>query len=105
MGHQFVEFPDETYIIDSACPAKLRDSAHVCSQYIEEQRQCLKSYISTCLVKGVESGEFLSVSVEATTGLLIAMVSGLLRDKDLKLDLIEGLREATVNFCRRSLVR
>ena len=25
------EFPDETYLITSACPAKLRDSEHICT--------------------------------------------------------------------------
>ena len=28
------EFPNETYMITSACPAKLRDSAHVCAREI-----------------------------------------------------------------------
>jgi len=91
------EFPEETYIIVSACPAKLRDSAHICAQYIEEQRQRLTQYISLCLQKGVETGEFNPVPVASTTGLLIAMVNGLLRRR--------GLKEATVEFCRRSLIR
>jgi len=99
------EFPDETYIIVSACPAKLRDAAHICAQHIEEQRQRLTQFISGCLEKGLESGEFNPMSVEATTGLLIAMVNGLLRRRGLKLDQLDGLQEATVAFCRRSLVR
>jgi AcrR family transcriptional regulator len=106
MHFRFVdEFPDQTYIIVSACPAKLRESAHICAQYIEAQRQRLAKYISACLEKGVESGEFTPISVEGTTGLLIALVNGLLRRRGLKLDQIEGLKAATVDFCRRSLVK
>jgi len=98
------EFPNETYIIVSACPAKLRDSAHICTQYIEEQRERLTQYLTDCLEKGIKCGEFTPVPVAATTGLLIAMVNGLLRRRGLKLDRIGGLKEATVAFCRRSLV-
>ena len=80
------EFPDETYIITSACPAKLRDSEHVCTKHVEAQRQRLTNYISDCLKKGIETGEFDSIPTEATSGLIIAMVNGLLRRRSLKLD-------------------
>ena len=103
---QFVdEFPDETYIILSACPAKLSDSAHICPQQIEKQRQRLTDYISDCLKIGIDRKEFLPVPIEATTGFIIAMVNGLLRRRSLKLDGIQGLKETTVEFCRRSLVK
>ena len=98
------EFPDETYIILSACPAKLRDSAHICAQQIEEQRSRLTDYISDCLKAGSDRKEFTPVPLEATTGLIIAMVNGLLRRRSLKLDGIRGLKETTVEFCRRSLL-
>jgi hypothetical protein len=99
------EFPDETYLITSACPAKLRDSEHICTRNIEVQRQLLTNYISDCLKKGIETGEFDSISTEATSGLIIAMVNSLLRRKKLKLDGIQGLKEITVEFFRRSLVK
>ena len=99
------EFPDQTYMIVSACPAKLRDSAHICARYIEEQRQRLAQYLTDCLEKGLETGEFIAVPVAATAGMLIAMLNGLLRRRSLKLDRIGGLREATVAFCRRALIR
>ena len=99
------EFPDETYLITSACPAKLRDSEHICTRNIEAQRQCLTNYIIDCLKKGVETGEFDSIPTEATSGLIIAMVNGLLRRRSLKLDGIKGLKETTVDFCRRSLLK
>jgi len=43
------EFPEETYLIASPCPGKLKDSAHICARYIEDQRQRLTVYISGCL--------------------------------------------------------
>jgi AcrR family transcriptional regulator len=102
---QFVEeFPDETYIILSACPAKLRDSAHICAKQIEQQRQRLTEYISGCLKIGIDRNEFIPVPIEATTGLIIAMVNGLLRRRSLKLDGIKGLKETAVDFCKRSLL-
>ncbi len=99
------EFPDETSIITSAYPAKLRDSEHICTRHIEAQRQRLTNYISDCLKKGIETGEFGSLPTEATSGLIIAMVNGLLRRRSLKLDGIQGLKETTVEFCRRSLAK
>jgi AcrR family transcriptional regulator len=99
------EYPDETYLITSACPAKLRDSENTCTKHIETQRQRLTSYISDCLKKGIETGEFDSMPTEATSGLIIALVNGLLRLRALKLNGIHGMRETTVEFCRRSLVK
>ena len=99
------EFPDETYIITSAYPAKLRDSEHICTKHIEAQRQRLTNYISDCLKKGIETGEFDSLPTEATSGLIIAMVNGLLRRRGLKLDGIQGLKETTMEFCRRGLAK
>ena len=98
------DFPDETYIILSACPAKLRESVHICAQQIEEQRNRLTDYISDCLRAGIDRKEFISVPLDATTGLIVVMVNGLLRRRSLKLDGIRGLKETTVEFCRRSLL-
>ena len=98
------DFPDVTYIIRSACPAKLRDSAHICAKKIEEQRKCLSDFIFDCLKTGISNKEFLSVPIEATTGLIVAMVNGLLRRRSLKLDEIAELKETTIEFCRRSLL-
>jgi len=98
------DFPEETYIIISACPGKLQNSAHICARHIEDQRQPLSKYISGCLEKGIKNGEFAAVPIEATTGLIIAMINGLLRRRSLKLDQIQGLKETTVEFCRRSLL-
>ncbi len=99
------DFPDQIYIIVTACPAKLRDSGHTCVQQVENQRLRLTKYISECLKKGIEKGEFNNVDVEATTGFILAAVNGLLRRRSLKLDKIAGLKEATIAFCRRGLVK
>jgi AcrR family transcriptional regulator len=98
------DFPHQTYIILSACPAKLRDSAHICAQQIEEQRIRLTGFIFDCLKTGIDHKEFISVPLDATTGLIVAMVNGLLRRRSLKLDKITNLKETTVEFCRRSLL-
>ena len=103
---QFVEeMPDETYIGVSACPAKLRDPEHICTKNVQRQRERLKAYLTDCLEKGIKSGEFKRVPVPQTVNLLIVMINGLTRQRGLHLEEKEGMRDVTVDFCRRSLVR
>ncbi len=97
------DFPDQTFIVISACPAKLQDAAHTCASYVADQGTRMSGYIVTCLQEGIASGEFKEVPATATTGLILAMVNGLMRRKSLKLGQIEGLRETTEEFCRRAL--
>jgi len=97
--------PDETYIGVSACPAKLRDPEHICTKNIQRQRERLKAYLNECLEKGIKSGEFNQVPVSETVDLLIGMINGLLRQRGLHLEEKEGMRDVTVDFCRRSLVK
>jgi len=99
------DYPDETDIVVRACPAKLQDAAHTCTQYVQDQGTRLDEYITTCLEAGIKSGEFNQVPIGATTGLRLAMVNGLLRRKTLKLDQIDGLLETTVEFCHRGLIQ
>ena len=99
------DYPEETYIIVSACPAKLRHTAHICAEYIEQHRQRLAEFISKCLEGGVNSCQFHPVPVDATAGYILASVNGLLRRQGLGLDQIDGLKEATVDFFRRSLLK
>ena len=102
---QFVkEFPYETYLIVSSCPAKLRESSHICAKLISEQGRRLERIVSGCLKKGMASGEFRKVQLKATSGLLIAMVNGLLRRRSLKQENIKGLEKATIEFCRNALL-
>lgn len=60
-------------------------------------------YVSGSIEKGIASGEFYPASVESTAGIIIAFVNGLFRRRSLKMDQIIGLKEASVDFCRRSL--
>ena len=103
---QFIEeMPDETYIGVSACPAKLRDPEHICTINVRRQRDRLKAYLTDCLKKGIKSKEFNRVPVPETVDLLITMINGLTRQRGLQLKEKEGMRDVTVAFCRRSLVR
>lgn len=102
--HIVDELPDEVRMITSVCPSKLGDAGHVCARLVEEQRLRLARYVSGCIEMGIETGEFYPVPVEATAGIIIAFINGLLRRRGLKLDQVIGLKEASVDFCRRSLV-
>ena len=97
------DFPDQTFIVISACPSKLQDAAHVCAQYVKAQGDRLSGYIAGCLERGIAAGEFRPVPVKATTGMLLATVNGLMRRKSLHLDKIDGLLGAVLDFCRHAL--
>ena len=75
------EFPDETYIGVSVCPAKLREPDHICTINARRQRDRLKAYLTDCLKKGIKSGEFSKIPVPGTVHLLIAMINGLIRQR------------------------
>ncbi len=98
------DYPEETLILLNECPVKLQNMAPICAKYIKDQRERLNDYTASCLEAGINSGEFKKVPVVATTGILLAMINGLLRRRSLQRDPIVGLLEATVEFCRRSLI-
>jgi len=99
------EFPDETFIGVSACPARLRDPEHICTINVQLQTDRLKAYLTDCLKKGIKSKEFNRVPILETVDLLIAMINGLTRQRGLHLEKKGGMRDVIVDFCRRSLVR
>jgi len=99
------EMPLETAVAIRACPAKLKDSAHVCAEYAHGWRDRLKSLLTQCLKKGVETGDFRKASVPETVNILIALINGLVRQQVFKLDNLSGVKEAAVSFCRFSLVK
>ena len=72
---------------------------------VQGQRERLKAYLNDCLEKGIKSGEFNQVPVPETVNLLIAMINGLIRQRGLHLEEKDGMRDVTVDFCRRSLVK
>ena len=99
------EMPQETHLVIITCPGRLNDPKHVCTRNIKKQRKALTSYLSGCLKKGKESGEFIKVPISRTVSLIIAMINGLLRQRTLKLDKLQGMEKTTVEFCRRSLLK
>ena len=99
------EMPDEIYIVASTCPAKLSDPKHICTKNVRRQKERLKAYLTDCLKKGIETGEFNRVPVPETVNLLIAIINGLTRQRGLRLEEKNGMRDVTVDFCRRSLVK
>jgi hypothetical protein len=44
------------------------------------------------------------VQVQETAGLVVALISGLLRQRVLGLDGTKNMRRTAVDFCRRSLI-
>ena len=99
------EMPDEIYLAVSACPARLKDPDDICRKSIQEIRRRLNNYLTGCLEAGMATGEFHTVPKDATVNLIVAMLNGLIRQRGLKFKEVKGLRETTVEFCRRSLVK
>lgn len=99
------EMPEKMYLAVSTCPAKLKDPEHICAKNIQRQRKWMTAYLTNCLKQGIQANEFHKVPVKATVNLLLGMINGLLRQRSLRLDTANGMKKATVDFCRRSLVK
>ena len=99
------ELPDEIYLTVSTCHARLKDPEDTCAKNIQKQRAWLTLFLTECLEKGIQSGEFNKVPATETVSLLIAMINGLIRQRGLKLEHMAGLKQEAIEFCRRSLVK
>jgi AcrR family transcriptional regulator len=99
------KMPDEIYLAVSACPARLKDPNGICRKSIQEVRRRIKEYLSRCLEAGMAAGEFYPVDVDATANLIGTLLTGLIRQRGLKFEEVNGIQETTVDFCRRSLVK
>ena len=99
------EAPYETALAIRTCPGKLKDSAHICYEYIHKWRERLKTNLTRCLKAGIRSGEFHKIPVPENVNMLIALINGLTRQQSQKLDNLDGVKDATLAFCRRSLVK
>jgi len=99
------EKPDETYLMVSTCPAKLRDPQHICSKNVKQFFEWGIIYFSKCIRAGVNSDEFIDVPTEETASLLVAFINGIMRQKILS-PAISGknMGKTVIEFCRRSLV-
>ena len=101
----FDDIPVETYLLSSACPARLKDPKRNCAKSIMKRRKWLESYLRSALKAGVDSGEFGSIPLKATVNLLIAVINGIIRQCCIHNEPTRGMKQATIEFCRRSLVR
>ena len=99
------KMPNEIYLVVSSCPARLKDPDGICRKGIQEVRRRQVSYLTRCLEAGIASGEFHPVPVAPTVNLIVALITGLMRQRGLKFKEVSGLRDAAVEFCRRSLVK
>jgi AcrR family transcriptional regulator len=99
------EVPYETALAIRTCPGKLKDSAHICYEYILKWRDRLKTNLTRCLKAGIRSGEFHKAPVPETVNMLIALINGLTRQQSQYLENLDGVKGATIEFCRRSLIK
>ena len=103
---QFVEeLPDEIYLTANTCPVRLKDPESIFAENIKKQKAWLTSFLTDCLEKGIERGEFNAVPVAETAGLLITMINGFLRQRDSKLEYLREMNKTAIEFCLRSLVK
>lgn len=107
------EMPNESYLVTSVRPARLRDFDDVCTKNIEEQRKRLTNFIAGSLERGIRKKEFWDIPVAPTVRFFLSTIMGLMRQevlfpihikKDQDVDIAE-LKEVAIMFCRRSLVR
>ena len=98
------EIPDEVQLIANTCPARLNDPEDTCAGNVREYRRRLMAYLNHSISEGVKTGAFEQVPVEETALLIISVINGIVRYRKMQRDPQKNLREAAVNFCRRSLM-
>jgi AcrR family transcriptional regulator len=99
------DMPRRIRLIMSSCPARIKDSRHICYTRMRAIYDWHVAYLSGCLERGIASGEFVSVPVQETVQVMIALINGMNRQRSLFPALGgEGFRDAAVAFCRRSLL-
>jgi len=100
------EMPHEVQLIASACPARLNDSQDICAGNVREYRQRLLEYLTRNISAGIESGDFEPIPVPETAILILSLINGIVRYSGINVN--QGpetnLRQAAVEFCRRSLM-
>mgnify|MGYP001110665747 CR=1 FL=1 len=98
------EMPRRLRLIMSACPARIKDSRHICATRMRAIYDWHMAYLSECLERGIASGEFAPVPVRETVQVLISLINGMNRQRSLLAVVgAEGFTEAAVAFCHRSL--
>ena len=99
--HLIAKMPDEMSLIVSNRPAKQNDPENVYSKNTQNQMKRLKYYLSNCLKKGIETGEFRKMPVKEITNILMMMIYGVLRQSAKP---GRKLVDATVAILHRNLV-
>ena len=98
------ELPEMMRLIVSSCPAKLYDPESLCRQHYKKARQLLFDYFKECLMRGIKKDEFHKLPVNGTANMLVALINGLIRQLIFKKGDIDGVKEATIEFCHRALL-
>lgn len=96
--------PNEVQLIAIACPARLNDPEDICAGNVKDYRRRLLGYLTRSLSEGIESGEFAPVPLEETAILILSVINGIVRYSKIDREPGKNLREAAVEFCRRSLM-
>jgi AcrR family transcriptional regulator len=91
-------------ILLRTCPVRLEDPSDMCTKIYHDARSKLKGLLGSVLEKGISSGEFNEMEVDATSNMIIAMLNGLMRQQIASMDKIKGVEDATIEFCRNALV-
>jgi len=97
------ESPEETKLVLSHCPARLKENAEACRRHYVDLRARLEDYLGKCLRAGIRGKQFAKVPVPDTVNILIALINGLLRQRVAELAGNKDLRESALSFCRKAL--
>jgi len=98
------EMPSEAYLIFSTCPSRLKDPTDYCAETIRKHRTQVLGFLKDSLKDGITAGVFQKAPVEETASLILALISGLVRQRALGLEKLETMRRTAIEFCRRSLL-
>lgn len=98
------EMPDAVQLIANACPARLNDPEDICAGNVKEYRRRLLGYLTRSISQGTKSGDFARVPAEETAIMILSVINGVVRYRRMSPDPEKNLREAAVEFCRRSLM-
>lgn len=96
--------PDPIRILLRTCPAQMEEPDSECIQVYRKVWIKLKDTAKTIISKGVSSGEFRPVAVEETSNLLVALLSGLMRQQILSMEASESMQNAAIIFCKNALL-
>lgn len=98
------EMPDAVQLIANACPARLNDPEDICAGNVKEYRRRLLGYLTRSISQGTKSGDFARVPAEETAIMILSVINGVVRYRRVSQEPEINIREAAVDFCRRSLM-